>query len=259
MSYTTLTLDVRGHVAWIVLSRPDVLNAISREMMVDLSDALAEITANPSARVAVLTGTSRAFCAGADLGMLDDILYDSAQFAATQRQLNTVLQTLHDLPVPTVAMVNGLALAGGLELLLSCDMAIAAESARIGDQHLNFGLVGGPSMYRLPNRIGYQKAMELVCTGKWLTGAEAADCGLVLRAVPDEQLKDEVQTLVNTIADKAAEPLRVSKHLLQRAPAQGETDALEFITAYSAPYMRFADEPKEGVRAFKEKRAPRFD
>jgi enoyl-CoA hydratase len=259
MTYTTLTLEFRGRVAWVVLNRPKVLNAVSPQMMLDLMGALDEITANAALRVAVVTGTGRAFCAGADLDVLDTILSDATKFTSTQRQLNAALQALTDLPIPTIAMVNGLALAGGLELLLSCDMAVAAESARIGDQHLNFGLIGGPAMYRLPLRIGYQKAMELVCTGRWLSGREAAESGLVLRAVPDDQLESEVQKLADEIASKAVEALKISKHVLRWSSATFERQAIDYIAAYSAPYMCFADEPKEGVRAFQEKRPPRFD
>ncbi len=259
MTYTTLTLEIRGRVAWITLNRPEVLNAISSEMMDDLTGALEEIRGNSVPRAAVITGAKRAFCAGADLAMLDAILSDAAEFTSTQQRLDSALQALNDLPIPTIAMVNGLALAGGLELLLSCDMAIAAESARIGDQHLNFGLIGGPAMYRLPLRIGYQKAMELVCTGQWLSGKEAAECGLVLRVVPDEQLQGEVQKMADEIASKGLEALKISKHLLRWTIAASEREAVEYIRAYSAPYMCFAHEPKEGVRAFKEKRPPRFD
>ena len=106
--------------------------------------------------------------------------------------------------MPVIALVHGFVLAGGLELMLACDMAIAAEDARIGDQHVNFGLMpGGGSTQRLPRRIGMQRAMELLTTGRWLSGAEAAEWGLVRRAVPADTLDQELEALVSPLRTKS--------------------------------------------------------
>jgi len=258
MAYKTIRLEEKDRVARITLNRPEALNALSPELLEELEGALAEIRANPNLKAVVVTGEGRAFSAGADLKFIQSAFADISQFMTYLQRFNRVMLALTELPIPTVAMVNGFAFAGGIELLLSCDMAIAAEDARIGDQHMNFGLVGGPVMWQLPNRIGYQRAMELVCSGKWLSGKEAAEYGIVLRAVPKDKLEAEVEALVNQLRNKSLPGLKVAKQVLRGTVALPEREALEFIAANTTRYMALAEEPKEGVKAFVEKRQPVF-
>ncbi len=118
---------------------------------------------------------------------------------------------IEEMPIPTIALVNGYALAGGLELLLSCDLAIAAEEARIGDQHSTFGLVGGSSPWQLPKRIGMQKALYLMYTGGRVSGKEAEELGIVYKAVPGEKLEEELEKLLAQLRDKSRDALEFIK------------------------------------------------
>ena len=152
----------------------------------------------------MVRGEGRAFCSGADLIAMDAAFADHSRLSRYLEEINACLFRLEELPVPVIAAVHGFVLAGGLELMLACDMAIAAEDARIGDQHVNFGLMpGGGSTQRLPRRIGMQRAMELLTTGRWLSGAEAAAWGLVLRAVPVEKLDQELEELLSPLRTKS--------------------------------------------------------
>ena len=161
------------------------------------------VAADAGVKALVVRGQGRAFCAGADLVAMQESFADNASLRRYLTSFNEVLFALEELPIPTIAVVHGHALAGGLEVLLSCDLVIAAEDARIGDQHINFGLMpGGGSTQRLPRKIGKQRAMELLFTGRWLTGQEAAEAGLVWRAVPLDELDRELELLVADITEQ---------------------------------------------------------
>jgi len=156
-------------------------------------------------------------------------------------------------------VVHGFALAGGLELLLACDLAIAAEDARIGDQHVNFGLIpGGGCTRRLPRRIGMQRAMELLTTGRWLSGTEAAAWGLVLRAVPADRLDSELETLLAALRVKSRPGLGWIKSVTRRGQDLPLRDGVALEGLAFVQYLTTSPHPKEGIQAFKEKRQPRF-
>jgi enoyl-CoA hydratase len=163
------------------------------------------------------------------------------------------------LPVPTIALVQGFALAGGLELALACDMVIAAEDARLGDQHANFGLMpGGGSTQRLPRRIGMQRAMELLTSGRWLLGQEAADWGLVLRAVPAEALDEELEKLLASLRSKSRTGLSWIKSITQRGKDLPLREGVALEVSAFVQYFATSSHPREGIQAFKEKRQPQF-
>ena len=188
--FSTLQLQRRGAAAWITLNRPDAMNALSGAMCDELSPLLARLGRDPEVRVLVLTGAGRAFCAGADL---KGVLGDSADAPGADDPLNAFLDRVSDtidrlraLPKPTIAALNGLTMAGGLELAMACDLMIAAESARIGDAHANFGVfpgAGGTAV--LPRRIGPTAAKYLLFTGDTQSAAELLPLGLVNPVVPD--------------------------------------------------------------------------
>jgi enoyl-CoA hydratase/carnithine racemase len=185
-----LRFDVDGPVAWVTLDRPEVLNALDLRLLADLRGACDRVEATPDIRACVLTGAGRAFSVGADIALLRTA-FDAGRRGALHGFLEAVNHTMariEALPVPTVAAVNGLARAGGFELLLACDLAVAVADARLGDVHTAFGVMpGGGSTHRLPRRIGEQAAKELIWSSRWLSGSEAADIGLVLRAVPSDK------------------------------------------------------------------------
>jgi enoyl-CoA hydratase len=184
---------------------------------------------------------------------------DLAQLNSYVQLLNQCFLQLEELPVPTIALVHGFALAGGLELVLACDMAIVAEDARLGDQHANFGLMpGGGSTQRLPRRVGLPRAMELLTTGRWLTGPESVEWGLALRSVPIERLDQELEGLLASLRGKSRTGLGWIKSVTQRGRDLPLRDGLALEGLAFVQYFATSPHPREGIRAFKEKRKPEF-
>lgn len=259
MELSTLKVKKKDRVAYITLSRPEALNAISPQVLADLRQAIGAVGSDPEVKAVVLTGEGRAFCAGADLKFVNTFLADIRAFVDYLEAFNGTMEAIEECPLPVIAAVNGFAFAGGMELLMACDMAIAAEDARIGDQHQNFGLIGGPVMWQLPRRVGLSKAMELCLTGKWLTGKQAQEYGLVLKAVPKEKLMDEVEALLAQLRDKSRPGLIANKRALREAAKQASFGPGTRVgVSYTIQYMGSAEEPREGIRAFLEKRKPVF-
>jgi enoyl-CoA hydratase/carnithine racemase len=212
-----------------------------------------------SIKALVVRGEGRAFCAGADLMFFDSAHDDLAQLNPYIQRLNGCLFQLEELLIPTIAVVHGFALAGGLELALACDLTIVADNARIGDQHANFGLIpGGGSTQRLPRRVGMQRAMELLTTGRWLSGAEAAEWGLALRAVPTEKLDEELEKLLALLRSKSRTGLGWIKRVTQRGKDLSLKDGVALEGSAFVQYFATSSHPWEGIKAFKEKRQPEF-
>ena len=259
MPYETLLLERADRVATLTLNRPQALNALSPQMVEEFHSALEEVEGDASLRALVVRGAGRAFCAGADLTFFETAFDDRPALSAYLTRFNEALHRLEALPLPTIAVVHGFALAGGLEVLLACDLALAAEDARLGDQHINFALMpGGGSTQRLPRRIGMQRALELMLTGRWLSGREAAEWGLVLRAAPPDRLEAEVGALLAALRDKSREALG----WIKGAALKGRDLPLREGTAYErwafVEYCTTSAHPREGLRAFREKRQPKF-
>jgi enoyl-CoA hydratase/carnithine racemase len=167
---------------------------------------------------------------------------------------------LERFPVPTIARVHGYALAGGLELLLCCDMAIAADSAQIGDQHANFGLIAGAGgIPRLVRRIGRQKASEVLYTGRWLSGPEAVEYGIVLRSVPEDDLGAAVSELAAKLIPKSRTGLGYIKRVIEAGIDVPLVTALNEERSGLLEYFSTSPHPREGISAFIEKRAPNFN
>ncbi len=259
MKYTNIKLERENAVATIRLDRPNALNALSLQLLEEFSDAVAEVNADLAIKALVVRGEGRAFCAGADLTYLGASFAVPDQLDAYLRLMNDVLFRLEELPVPVIALVHGFALAGGLELMLACDLAIAANDARIGDQHVNFGLMpGGGSTQRLPRRIGSQRAMELLTTGRWLSGADAAQWGLVLRAAPAEELDGQLEELLAQLRTKSRPGLGWIKSVTLRGQGLSLRDGVALERLAFAQYVATSPHPTEGIQAFKEKRQPLF-
>jgi len=259
VSFQCIQLTVDDRVARLVLARPNEMNAVNPEMIEEVIDALAGVSSMDDVKALVISGEGRAFCAGADLTYMEGILKDREALSRYLGRFNEMLFALEELPIPVIGLVHGYALAGGLEILLACDMVIAAEDARIGDQHINFGLIpGGGSTQRLPGRVGRQRALELLFTGRWLTGAEAAQVGLVLRAVPADDLEGELESLLASLRDKSKHALaRIKKLALVGANA----NLMEGISQETDAFVEHAatsPHPALGIAAFKAKEQPRF-
>ncbi len=258
MNLTTVTYATADGVARIVLNRPGQLNAISPELLDDLDRVCAAIEDDGAVRAATLTAAGRAFCAGADLKAVQATVGDAARWAAFMRRWHQVFDRIEALPVPVVAGVQGLALAGGLELLLVADLVVMDETARLGDQHANFGLIaGGGGSQRLPRLIGARRAKELMLLGCWVDAAQALAWGLVNRVAPAGRAAAVAEALARELAGKSAAASRTAKRLVDEGLDLTLAEGLALERRLAGEHMRGAD-AAEGLRAFAEKRAPVF-
>ena len=259
MEYTNIRLSKEEGIATIRLNRPDAMNALGRELLTDLSSALTDVAGDESVKAMVLRGEGRCFCAGADLKYFQEAFKSHDSLSAYLAEVNEVLFQVEDLPIPVIAVVHGFALAGGLELMMACDMALVADNARIGDQHVNFGLMpGGGSTIRLPRLVGPQRAMELLTTGRWLNGSEAVEWGLALRSAPLEELDQELEKLVDPLRGKSRPGLGWIKQVTHRGRDLTVRDGSAVEQMAFAQYVATSGHPAEGVQAFVEKRTPQF-
>ena len=240
-------------VAHIVLDRPAQFNAISPELLHDLDAACATIEADADVRAVALTGAGRVFCAGADLRVVEDISPDPDGWRAFMDLWHRVFDRIERLPPPVIAGVHGLALAGGLELILVCDLVVADEAARLGDQHANFGLVaGGGGSQRLPRLIGARRAKELMLLGGWLDARQARDWGLVNRVVPTGTVEAATLALARDLAEKSGAASRTVKLLVDRGLDVDVRTGLALEKRTVAEHMR-TDDAAAGLRAFRER------
>lgn len=258
MSYETIIYEKKGAVVKITLNRPEVLNALNREMVIEFGQALEEAEKNEEVRVVVITGQGRAFCVGFDLKFAKDLgnLLDQQDFCKLCNRL--MLERIENMGKPVIAAINGFALAGGFEIMLATDLVIATEDAIIGDQHVNGGFIGaGGSPYRLIFMVGLRKAKELVLTAKRLTGKEAEAIGLVNRAVPAGQLESAVTEVAANLAEYSPVAVRFSKAIMNRT-AYIDMPARLDLTLLYAMMNNASEDHQEGIRAFNEKRKPQF-
>ena len=254
-----VVLKIENSVATLSLNRPDALNALSVDLLNEFYQACLQVEEDSSVKALLVRGEGRAFCAGADLLYFESILDDLQFMPEYVNLLNKCLSQLEKLPIPTIALVHGFALAGGLELMLACDMAIVSEDARIGDQHANYGLMpGGGSTQRLPRRIGLQRAMELLTSGRWISGSEAVDWGLALRAVHPDALNNEVDTLLESLRNKSRVGLGMIKSVTYQGQSLPLADGLALEGMAFVQLFATSDHPRQGIKAFKEKKQPDF-
>jgi len=258
MDLSTVTYAAKGGIARVVLNRPEQMNAISPTLLEDLNRVCETIEGDPGVRVVTLTAAGRAFCAGADLKAVKALSPDPDRWNSFIRLWHRVFNRIEALAVPVIVGVHGLALAGGLELVLVADLVVADEAARLGDQHANFGLVaGGGGSQRLPRLIGARRAKELMLLGGWLSAGEALAWGLVNRVAPAGTVAAVVEETAASLADKSVSASRTVKALVNRAFDADLAGGLEMELHLVAAHMRSAD-AAEGLRAFAEKRKPVF-
>ena len=258
-----VALDDAGNVAAVVrLNRPEQLNPIDSEVLDRLAEAIDAIEADPSVRAVLVTGNGRAFSAGGDLKKYVELQRDPVAFPAFVGHLHRTFGRLLALRVPVVALVNGVTAAGGLELILNCDFAIAGESARIGDGHLNFGQMGGGGVLTLlPRAIGRARAVELLLSGRFLPAAEALEWGLVSRVVPDGELLEAGLSFAREVAVKSPLAVANAKTVVHQLWADnGSVEAgLRFELERDAYYCLTSHDAPEGLAAFADKRQPKFE
>ncbi|MCV2890903.1 enoyl-CoA hydratase/isomerase family protein [Ruegeria aquimaris] len=253
----TLFVERVDRTEWISFQRTEQLNAMSTQMLRQMAAALESALADDAVRTIVLTGSGRAFCAGADLKEVA-----GAKHAPGEPDLLDLVDHTFGLmrhgPKPVIAAVNGLAMAGGLEMVMACDLVFAAESAQLGDAHSNFGVfpgAGGAAI--LPRRIGLNRAKYLLFSGENVSAQDMMDWGLVNKVVADEDLREAVQSFTNRLADKSPSVLRRMKTVANRSLDVDETAALTEEMLNLRAHMRSWD-MHEGLSAFNEKRKPQF-
>jgi enoyl-CoA hydratase len=242
-------------VVTVRLDRPNQLNALDAATLRDLARALRDVRRDPSVRALVITGAGdKAFSAGADIAAMAAMT--AVEGHAFSRLGHDVLARLEALPIPVVAAVNGVALGGGLELALACDLIVASERARLGQPEINLGLIPGfGGTQRLVWRVGVGRARDLVYLGRQLSAAEAAGIGLVDRVVPAERLAADAAALAAELAGKAPVALAQAKRAVAAATEAALTTGLHFES--EAFGVAFASEDRiEGLRAFLERRPP---
>jgi len=250
--------EVIGPAAWLRLHRPDRLNAVNQALYEALIDHVRAAERDDAVRVIVVTGTGRAFCAGADLKAhteSDWTTKQRRQYARMAQRANLALQRCEK---PVVAAVNGPAIGAGLELALSCDFMIVASDAKLRFPEVALGtFVGGGVTYTLPERVGILRARELLLLADFFTGADAAAMGLANRAVPAVQVEAVAAALVDRLAAQAPLSVALARQLLRRARRSGRNAMMDAETRALVRCMG-TDDWREGVLAYSEKRPPRY-
>jgi enoyl-CoA hydratase len=255
VAYETLIVEVEDHVATVRLNRPDALNALNTRLMEELGDALTEMDAANRVRAIVITGSDKAFAAGADVkemapkDFVDMFLED--YFAGSSEAIMRCRK-------PVIAAVAGYCLGGGLELAMMCDFIIAADTARFGQPEINLGVIPGiGGTQRLTRFVGKSKAMEMCLTGRMMDAAEAERCGLVTRVVPVKDLLRDARETAAKIAERSPLAARAVKEAVNRAYETTLREGILFERRLFHALFATADQA-EGMAAFTEKRSPRF-
>jgi enoyl-CoA hydratase len=250
MSYTTILTETRGRVGLITLNRPQAMNALNRTLLSELVSALTAFDSDEAVGAMVITGSQRAFAAGADIK-------EMAEASAVEMLTSSFVELfdgIRNVRKPVIAAVSGYALGGGCELAMSCDMIVASETAKFGQPEVTIGVIpGAGGTQRLTRAVGKALAMEMVLNNRMLTAGEAAQFGLVNRVVPVERFLEEAMALASEVAGRAPLAVRLGKEAVNKAFELSLTEGLE--AERRAFYMLFATEDqKEGMQAFVEKR-----
>ena len=253
-TYSTITVERRGNVGIVTLNRPEALNALNKDLMAEVTEAVSALDQDEPTGCIVLTGSAKAFAAGADIKEMQPLSYMDAYrsdwFAAWDR--------LASVRKPIVAAVSGYALGGGCELAMLCDVLIASETAKFGQPEITLGVIPGiGGSQRLTRAVGKAKAMEMCLTGRTIDAGEAERSGLVSRVVPAERLKDEALETASTIAGMSTPVAMMVKESVNRAFETTLSEGVRFERRVFHATFATHDQ-KEGMAAFVEKRKPSF-
>lgn len=255
MSYENILVETRGHVGLVTLNRPKALNALNDKLMDELGDALLAFDADEAIGAMVVTGSDKAFAAGADIGAMSSWSYMDV-FKAEYISRNW--ETIKRVRKPVIAAVSGYALGGGCELVMMCDIVIAAETARFGQPEIKLGIIpGAGGTQRLPRAVGKAKAMDLVLSARMMDAREAESAGLVSRVVAADKVVDEAIATANAIASFSLPAVMMAKEAINRAYEMPLSEGMLFERRLFHSLFATEDQ-KEGMAAFVEKRAPRF-
>jgi len=255
MAYETLIVEIEDYVALIRLNRPDSMNALNVKLMQELAEALTQADRNDKVRCIVLTGSEKAFAAGADIREMAQAsfvdVFTGDLFAPETEAILRVRK-------PIIAAVSGYCLGGGCELAMMCDIIIASDTAKFGQPEINLGVVAGMGgTQRLTRFVGKSKSMDMHLTGRFMDAAEAERSGLVSRIVPVKSLIEEVMKCAVKISEKSAITVMVVKEAVNRAQETSLREGLLFERRLFHALFATEDQ-KEGMAAFLEKRQPQF-
>ena len=253
-----VVLEKDGEIARVWLNRPHKKNAVTVELLHRLDEIIREVDADPELRVLILRGREGTFCSGFDL---DELLAD---YVGTTTAMEVavlsakVCDRLYSMNTPSVAVLEGYVTAGGFELMISCDFAVSADDAQIGDFHIRRALFGGAGpIYRLPRMIGIRKTKELMLTGKLLSGKEAVDFDLINASAPAEELDQLVKDFIAPIIDKSPFAMRLTKMTIDRG-LDADIQSLMVMEHLAVGNALQSEDAREGVNAFLEKREPKW-
>ncbi|MGH8706161.1 MAG: enoyl-CoA hydratase [Burkholderiales bacterium] len=255
MSYELIATEVKGRVALITLNRPKQLNALNARLMQELGAALAGFDADDGIGAIVITGSEKAFAAGADIGAMKDYEFMDA---FKSDYITRDWEHIRNVRKPVIAAVAGYALGGGCELAMMCDIVIAAQGAKFGQPEINLGTFpGAGGTQRLPRAVGKAKAMDLCLTARMMDADEAERAGLVSRVVPAEKLVEEAMAAAEKIASYSLPVAMMAKEAINRAYETPLSEGVRFERRLFHATFALADQ-KEGMAAFVQKRKPRF-
>lgn len=254
MAYETIKIETRGKVGLITLDRPEALNALNNQLVDELVNAVAAYDADEAIGCIVVTGSEKAFAAGADIKEMQPKSYMDVY----KEDLFAKAGQIAECRTPTIAAVSGYALGGGCELAMMCDFILAGDNARFGQPEINLGVIPGiGGTQRLTRLVGKSKAMEMCLTGRMMEADEAERAGLVSRVVSKESLLEEALKAAETIASKSLPVAMMAKEAVNRAYEVTLTEGIQFERRVF--HSLFATEDQsEGMAAFVDKRAPQF-
>ena len=247
----------RDGVLTLTLNRPDQFNALSEAMLAALQAQFDACHDDTSLRVVVLAARGRAFCAGHDLKQMRSHAGDRDYYRALFAQCGDLMQTIVACPVPVIARVHGTATAAGCQLVASCDLAVAAESARLAVSGINVGLFCATPAVALTRNVPLKNAFEMLVTGEFISARQAAERGLVNRVVPDAELDQAVAGLVDAILAKSPVAVRIGKAMVYRQLGLPLDQAYDYAASVMAENM-LIDDVGEGIDAFMQKRPPQW-
>ncbi|MDE2738005.1 MAG: enoyl-CoA hydratase [Paracoccaceae bacterium] len=259
MNEEILLRNDKNKIAYLVFNKPEKLNVLSEEMLAALYDQLIKLENDEAIRCIVLTGKGKAFCAGHDLSelTLGRQTPDGGQeyFQKIFDMCSKLMQKIQEVPQPVIAQVNGLAVAAGCQLVATCDLAIAGESAKFGVNGVNIGLFCSTPMVALTRNINLKNAFELLVSGKIIKPEEAQRLGLINRVVSDETLDEEVNELASLISSKLSAAVKIGKKAFYKQAEMPLDEAYDFAGEVMVTNMLYRD-TREGINAFLEKRKP---
>lgn len=255
MTFETILLDKQEGVGLITLNRPEALNALNSQLIKELGDTLLSLDADSDIGAIVVTGSEKAFAAGADIKEMSGKTYADVLAEDLFAEINRVFATVR---TPVIAAVAGYALGGGCEIAMACDFIIAAENAKFGQPEIKLGVIPGiGGSQRLTRIVGKSKAMDMMLTGRMMDAVEAERAGLVSRIAPTEDLVDTVMEIASTIAELSTPSVSLAKEATNRALETTLAEGL--LMERRLFHSLFATEDqKEGMNAFIEKRQPQF-